>query len=66
MKREPALESEEPFPQAIDALLGGAEADAAPGFAVRDFEQLGRMLFWPALVSLTLVCISLLQGLAAS
>ena len=66
MKHEPAMEPDDPFPRAIDTLLGGTEPDAAPGFAARDFEQLGRMLFWPALLSLALVCVSLLQGLDAS
>ena len=60
------MESGDLFLQAIDTLLGGPEPDAAPGFAARDFAQLRRMLFRPALLSLALVCVSLLQGLAAA
>jgi hypothetical protein len=65
------MESDDLFPQAIDTLLGGADEDghaanAAPGFGARDFRQLGRMLFWPALLSVMLACWAVMQGLAAS
>ena len=62
------MESDDLFPRAIDTLLGGADQDAhaAPGFGSRDFRQLGRMLFWPSLLSITLLCWAVMQGLAAS
>ncbi len=65
------MESDDLFPRAIDTLLGGADedahaADAAPGFRAHDFRQLGRMLFWPSLLSIALVCWAVMQGLAAS
>ena len=65
------MEPDDLFPQAIDSLLGGADDDgrtagAAPGFGARDFRQLGRMLFWPSLLSIALVCWAIMQGLAAS
>ena len=65
MKRAPATALEDVFPRAVDTLLGGSEegGHAAPGFGARDFRQLGRMLFWPSLLSVALVCWAVAQGL---
>ena len=61
------MESDDLFLLAIDTLLGGPdEPRARPGLELHDFQQLGRMLFWPALLSVVLVCWALVQGLAAS
>lgn len=59
------------FELCAEAARPPAEAEssrAAPprGFEPADIRQLKAQLFWPSLASAVLVCIGLLQGLAAS